>query len=173
LQLRPAHLARFLKLFVRCSCLLMFLSILTFLCLVFTSCVLAYCTKPGRQVFSPSIRVLEVLGLSCFYYSRCYGFFNEEFLYPLCSCLVVIMEFICDRVEFCCKLVSGGVRLPGSRAAHIFCSIIPSYPSVSCLIVRRWCLTVGMCLVAWCGVYCRLSPSQIRTHNIMYKIRTR
>jgi hypothetical protein len=151
----------------------MFLSILTLLCLVVTSCVFANCTKPGRQVFSPSIRVLEVLGVCCFYYSRGYGFFNEEILYPLCSCLVVILEFLCDRVKLFCKLVSGGVRLPGSRAAHVFCSIVPSYPSVSYLIVRRWCLTVGMCLVAWCGVFCRLSPSQIRTHIIMYKIRTR
>jgi hypothetical protein len=51
------------------------------------------CTKPGRHVFCPTIRILEVLGLDFFNYSRCYGFFNEEFLNPLCPCFVVIMIF--------------------------------------------------------------------------------
>ena len=152
LQLRSAHLACLFELFVCLPWLLVFLAMLAFLLFVFPSCLLTDCAEPGRQVFCPSVRVFVVFGLNLFYYPRFYSFFYEEFLNPLCPCLIVIVEFIWDLIKFSCELVCGGVRLPGSCAVHIFLSVFPSYPLVSCLIVCRWFLMIVMCLMAWSGV---------------------
>jgi hypothetical protein len=89
-----------------------------------------------------------------------------------------VLILYCDRVESICELVCGGVRLPFSRAAHIFRGLISSYPLISDILFRRWWFMVWVQLARWVwrGVCVSGIPSQIRgnrkTHTIKASIRS-
>jgi hypothetical protein len=123
-----APLANFLKVLVCLSSTRVFLPMFPLYCFVLPSGISTHCVEPWRHVFGPSVWVLVIFRLSGLDYSCFHRFRYQKFLNHLCACFVVLLILSCDRVEFLCELVCGGVRLPFLRAAHIFCCFLSSYP---------------------------------------------
>ena len=109
-------------------------------------------------MFGPAIRIFVLFGGFAVDHACCLCFCYEEVFDFFCSQVVVVVIFLCDLIERCCKGGCGGVRLPSYCALIVFSNTFTLYPLMLLIcidfvicVVFRWYRVMGRLYPVGCG----------------------